>query len=111
MDIISAIDHATGCHQCGQDLTGSASDDFCTEACQRTWQAARVGAELELEDEAWPCGVSAATAAEYLAAVMRQVSATFTVSIPAGGQVYRSNGMEWEAFGTITSGFTFEERP
>lgn len=41
-DIIAAIDHATGCQQCGKDLSGSVSDDFCKEECQRAWQAANV---------------------------------------------------------------------
>lgn len=50
MDIISAIDHATGCHQCGGDLSRSVSDSFCGEYCQARWQATRVGAEANV----WP---------------------------------------------------------
>lgn len=41
MDIIAAIDHATGCHHCGGPLDGSPSDDFCSQTCQAAWQAAR----------------------------------------------------------------------
>lgn len=43
VDIIAAIDSATGCQQCGKDLTGSVSDDFCSEKCQGAWSAERVG--------------------------------------------------------------------
>lgn len=42
MDIISAIDQATGCHQCGNPLGSSPSSDFCSEFCQATWQEKRV---------------------------------------------------------------------
>lgn len=42
-DIISAIDAATGCQHCGNPLGSSPSSDFCSEFCQRTWQAKRVG--------------------------------------------------------------------
>jgi hypothetical protein len=41
MDIIAAIDHATGCQQCGGPLDGSPSDDFCDQDCQAAWSAAR----------------------------------------------------------------------
>lgn len=43
-DIISAIDAATGCQQCGNPLRSSPSADFCGEFCQATWQANRIGA-------------------------------------------------------------------
>lgn len=42
MDIISAIDQATGCQQCGNPLEHSVSDDFCGEGCQQAWHASRV---------------------------------------------------------------------
>lgn len=42
-DIISAIDAATGCQHCGNPLGSSPSSDFCSEFCQRSWQAKRVG--------------------------------------------------------------------
>lgn len=42
-DIISAIDSATGCHQCGNPLGSSPSSDFCSEFCQSTWLANRIG--------------------------------------------------------------------
>lgn len=38
-DIISAIDQATGCQQCGKPLGSSPSDDFCNEGCQTAWHA------------------------------------------------------------------------
>lgn len=44
-DILSAIDRAIGCQTCEGDLTGSVSDDFCSEACQARWHSSRVGAE------------------------------------------------------------------
>lgn len=46
MDIISAIDQATGCQQCGNPLERSVSDDFCGEGCQQAWHAKRTGAPL-----------------------------------------------------------------
>lgn len=42
MDIIAAIDEATGCQQCGKPLERSVSDDFCGEGCQQAWHANRV---------------------------------------------------------------------
>lgn len=43
MDIIAAIDRATGCHRCGAAaLDNSPSDDFCSEECQAAWAAGRV---------------------------------------------------------------------
>ncbi|MDF2969533.1 MAG: hypothetical protein K0Q93_3311, partial [Nocardioidaceae bacterium] len=41
-DIIAAIDSVTGCQQCGKDLTGSVSDDFCSEVCHQAWHAVHV---------------------------------------------------------------------
>ena len=41
MDIVDAIDQATGCQQCGGPLGGSPSDYFCGPACQDRWHAAR----------------------------------------------------------------------
>lgn len=46
-DIISAIDAATGCQQCGNPLGASPSSDFCGEFCQATWHEKRVGVERE----------------------------------------------------------------
>lgn len=46
-DIIAAIDQAVGCQQCGNPLGSSPSSDFCSEYCQRMWQASRVGATAE----------------------------------------------------------------
>lgn len=43
-DILSAIDRAIGCQSCEGDLTGSVSDDFCSESCQVRWHSSRVGA-------------------------------------------------------------------
>lgn len=43
MDIISAIDAATGCQHCGNPLGSSPSSDFCSEFCQATWHEKRVG--------------------------------------------------------------------
>ncbi len=40
-DIISAIDQATGCQQCGKLLGRSVSDDFCGEGCQQRWYTIR----------------------------------------------------------------------
>ena len=51
MDIIESIDHATGCQQCGADLSGSVSDDFCSEECQRAWQVANVARVEQVELE------------------------------------------------------------
>lgn len=39
-DILDVIDAAIGCQQCGRQLGGSPSDDFCSEGCQRAWHAA-----------------------------------------------------------------------
>lgn len=41
LDIITRIDQATGCQQCGYPLDVSASDDFCGQQCQQRWYAAR----------------------------------------------------------------------
>lgn len=41
MDIIAAIDHATGCHTCGRGLQDSVSDLFCGPDCQADWYAER----------------------------------------------------------------------
>lgn len=41
-DIVATITAAIGCQQCGRSLGGSPSDDFCGEACQERWHAARV---------------------------------------------------------------------
>lgn len=46
MDIISAIDQATGCQQCGKPLGNSPSGDFCGEGCQQCWYANRVNVPL-----------------------------------------------------------------
>jgi hypothetical protein len=40
-DIISRIDAATGCQQCGKSLDLSPSQYFCGESCQRTWHSRR----------------------------------------------------------------------
>jgi len=42
-EVIAAIDTALGCQQCGNDLEGSPSNDFCREVCQQDWHRARVG--------------------------------------------------------------------
>jgi hypothetical protein len=42
VDIVEAIDRATGCQQCGKALGPSPSDDFCGEGCQHAWHAGRV---------------------------------------------------------------------
>lgn len=41
MDIIAAIDTATGCQHCGGPLGDSPSDDFCSPEHQAAWLAAR----------------------------------------------------------------------
>lgn len=41
-DTVSAIDSAIGCQQCGRPVSGSPSDDFCSENCQAVWQASRL---------------------------------------------------------------------
>lgn len=38
-EFLTALDEAIGCQQCGGDLTGSVSDEFCTDTCQHTWYA------------------------------------------------------------------------
>lgn len=43
---LDAIDAATGCQQCEGPLGTSPSGDFCSELCQQTWSAHRVGADL-----------------------------------------------------------------
>lgn len=43
-ETLAAIDNTTGCHQCGNPLGESPSSDFCSEYCQRVWQANRIGA-------------------------------------------------------------------
>lgn len=42
VDIIEAIDAATGCQQCAGPLGDSPSGDFCGEHCQSSWHASRV---------------------------------------------------------------------
>lgn len=49
VDIIDAIDRATGCQQCGRDLFRSVSDDFCSEDCQQEWSANRFGAAVDAD--------------------------------------------------------------
>lgn len=49
-DIISTIDTAIGCQQCGRPLGDSPSDDFCSSECQMAWLAARTEA-LSVYDE------------------------------------------------------------
>lgn len=39
---LDAIDQVTGCQHCGGPLGPSPSDDFCCEAHQAAWHAARV---------------------------------------------------------------------
>jgi endogenous inhibitor of DNA gyrase (YacG/DUF329 family) len=44
---LTAIDAAIGdreCQHCGQPVTTSPSQDFCSEGCQQTWQEGRTGA-------------------------------------------------------------------
>lgn len=50
MDIIAAIDSATGCQYCGGPLGDSPSDDFCAPRHQAAWLAART-VPLERDDE------------------------------------------------------------
>jgi hypothetical protein len=38
-EFLTALDEAIGCQQCGGDLTGSVSDEFCTDTCQHAWYA------------------------------------------------------------------------
>lgn len=47
-DIVAEIDATLGCQQCGQSLASSVDADFCSEPCQRTWRAARVGVTPDL---------------------------------------------------------------
>jgi hypothetical protein len=127
-DIIAAIDSATGCQQCGKDLSGSVSDDFCSEQCQRAWQAANVArvqswnaaSASPFDDLVDAYRILADSGRHY-----RPLLTHFTVNadgtltqnlptdaafvIPAGGQVFRSNGGTWEPFGTITSDSTIQE--
>ena len=63
-DIISAIDQATGCQQCGKPLERSVSDDFRGEGCQQAWHAKRAdslkvtSAEIGLSAESAMLGLS-----------------------------------------------------
>lgn len=41
LDILDAIDRATGCHQCEQPLGDSVSDLFCSQDCQENWHDQR----------------------------------------------------------------------
>lgn len=45
-DIITKIDKATGCQECGQGLGASPSDDFCSEICQNHWSRKHNGGEV-----------------------------------------------------------------
>lgn len=47
-DSVDWIDAALGCQQCGRSLESSVDADFCSESCQRTWRASRVGAKADL---------------------------------------------------------------
>lgn len=105
-DIIEAIDHATGCQQCGGDLTGSVSDDFCSEVCQQAWHTVHVS---KVENLLLPTPSPRVTS--FYEAMQRDLNRPRRFSMPAGAQVFRYNGTEWETLGTITSGFTIEERP
>ncbi len=41
LDILDAIDRATGCHQCEGPLGDSVSDLFCSQDCQEDWHHGR----------------------------------------------------------------------
>lgn len=74
VDIISAIDQATGCQQCGNPLERSVSDDFCGEGCQQAWHASRVRSTSAASAPPWTMGP---------------------------GVVYRSDGERWIEFGRV----------
>lgn len=48
-NIIDLINDAIGCAGCGASLSASMSDDFCSEECQRAWQAANVARAEQLD--------------------------------------------------------------
>jgi hypothetical protein len=104
-DIIAAIDSVTGCQQCGKDLTGSVSDDFCSEVCHQAWHAVHVS---KVENLLLP--TPSPRVMSFYEAMQRDLTRTHRFSMPAGVQIRHYNGTEWESFGTITSGFTIEER-
>lgn len=80
LDIISAIDHVTGCQQCGNPLGPSPSDDFCGEGCQQAWAAKRVAPKVQQR----PAPEGTRPAFHLLNAV-----------------VYRSDGEQWVEFGQV----------
>jgi hypothetical protein len=119
-DIISAIDSVTGCQQCGKDLTGSVSDDYCSEECQRAWQAANVARAQQGHADVgiWPLSTTQwSELAIRLDEIPRPVPLADmsrpprfevggTMQIEGIAQVFRYDGMNWLP---ITSGFTIEE--
>lgn len=53
MKIVEEIDQAIGCQQCGEELSASVSDDFCSESCQMQWHRKRVDAPNEMDLPSW----------------------------------------------------------
>lgn len=80
MDIISAIDSATGCHQCGNPLGSSPSSDFCSEFCQRTWQSNRAAPPLLSEFREIP---------------LRSVSQHTVYTVTSPGTAHGNSGLRW----------------
>lgn len=80
-DIISAIDAATGCQQCGEPLGSSPSSDFCSEFCQGAWHF-RVHHDGTLEMLVLPDTRALSEAfgrmSEALAGIMRGMSVSAT---------------------------------
>jgi DNA-binding helix-hairpin-helix protein with protein kinase domain len=103
-DIIAAIDHVTGCQQCGADRSGSVSDDFCSEECQQAWHAVHVS---KVEKLLLP--TPSPRVMSFYEAMQRELNRPRSFSMPAGAQIFRYSGTEWEALGTVTSGFTIQE--
>jgi hypothetical protein len=111
VDIIDAIDSATGCQQCGKDLSGSVSDDFCSEECQRAWSAARVGANHLTAPRAMShpalrrpfCNMPLVPVLPFGPVVGDRMR------IEGEAAVYAYNGERWESIGRTTTGFVIEE--
>lgn len=80
MDILEAIDAATGCQQCGNPLGASPSSDFCSEFCQGAWHANRV---------------TVPRLADLLTMSPRTVLRGSPVHFSGPASIYRSDGESW----------------
>lgn len=127
MDIIAAINHATGCHHCGAPLDASPSDDFCGQDCQQAWAAARTAPDYREpvgfgpEDYAsvprrWMLGFDGAPGAPLVLHTAGDIGIADAVTTFIPGQVYVADtntqfeyvpGNGWGEIGTAGTDVVF----